>query len=77
VRSVPESLHVRPNRSRGSSPLPPNALLSRTLSFLSRIRSGVDVDTLVTLGLFSGIGLLASLVLLLLDHQLNGQLPSL
>jgi hypothetical protein len=74
---VPESLHVQPNRSRSSSPLPSIALLSRALNFLSRIRSGVDVDTLVTLGLFSGIGLLASLVLLLLDHQLNGQLPSL
>lgn len=38
---------------------------------------GADVDLLVTLGIFSGVGLLASLILLILDHQLNGQLPTL
>ena len=36
-----------------------------------------DIDLLVTLAIFSGVGLLASLVLLILDHQLNGQLPNL
>jgi len=36
-----------------------------------------DVDLVVTLAIFSGVGLLASLILLLLDHQLNGQLPNL
>jgi hypothetical protein len=36
-----------------------------------------DIDLLVTLMIFSGVGLVASLVLLILDHQLNGQLPNL
>ena len=36
-----------------------------------------DIDLLVTLMIFSGVGLVASLVLLILDHQLNGQLPTL
>ena len=35
-----------------------------------------DLGILITLMVFSGVGLLASLALLILDHQLNGQLPS-
>ena len=49
------------------------AALSR---FCPRI-AHADIDLLVTLAIFSGVGLLASLVLLILDHQLNGQLPNL
>jgi hypothetical protein len=49
----------------------------RARNALLPARSRLDVDTLITLGLFSGVGLLASLLLLLLDYQLNGQLPSL
>jgi hypothetical protein len=36
-----------------------------------------EIDLLVTLAIFSGVGLLSSLLLLLLDHQLNGQLTTL
>ena len=39
--------------------------------------AGAEIDLLVTLAIFSGVGLLSSLLLLILDHQLNGQLPTL
>ena len=53
---------------------------ARTMAALSRFSprlARADVDLLVTLAIFAGVGLLASLLLLILDHQLNGQLPSL
>ncbi len=60
---------------------PPRQLLSkRAFAALSRFYPRIgdaDIDLLVTLMVFSGVGLVASLVLLILDHQLNGQLPSL
>jgi hypothetical protein len=49
------------------------AALSRFYPRLAR----ADIDLLVTLMIFSGVGLVASLVLLILDHQLNSQLPNL
>jgi len=49
------------------------AALSRCSPHLAR----ADIDLLVTLAIFSGVGLVASLLLLILDHQLNGQLPNL
>jgi hypothetical protein len=49
------------------------AALSRCNPRLAR----AEVDLLVTLAIFSGVGLLSSLVLLILDRQLNGQLPTL
>ena len=49
------------------------AAASRLIPHMAR----ADVDLVVTLAIFSGVGLLASLILLLLDHQLNGQLPNL
>jgi hypothetical protein len=36
-----------------------------------------EIDLLVTLAIFSGVGLLSSLLLLILDHQFNGQLTTL
>jgi hypothetical protein len=51
----------------------PFAALSRFCPRIAR----ADIDLLVTLMIFSGVGLVASLVLLILDHQLNGQLPNL
>lgn len=47
--------------------------LSRSAPRLAR----VNVDLLVTLAIFSGVGVLASLLLLILDHQFNGRLPNL
>ncbi len=52
----------------------------RAIAAVSRVCpriAGTDIDLLVTLMIFSGVGLVASLVLLILDHQLNGQLPNL
>ncbi len=64
-----------------SATRPPRPLRSeRAIAVLSRFypqMARADIDLLVTLMIFSGIGLLASLVLLILDHQLNGQLPNL
>lgn len=74
---MPEPLHFEPVRPRSLRPPPRVALLLRARNALLPARSRLDVDTLITLGLFSGVGLLASLLLLLLDYQLNGQLPSL
>jgi hypothetical protein len=52
----------------------------RAIAALSRFYPPIaraDIDLLVTLAIFSGVGLVASLLLLILDHQLNGQLPNL
>jgi hypothetical protein len=52
---------------------------ARAIAALSRFYprlAHADIDLLVTLMIFSGVGLVASLVLLILDHQLNGQLPN-
>ena len=52
----------------------------RAIAALSRFYPSIahtDIDLIVTLAIFSGVGTLASLVLLILDHQLNGQLPNL
>ena len=52
----------------------------RALAALSRLHPHLargEVDLLVTLAIFSGVGLLSSLLLLILDHQLNGQLTTL
>ena len=52
----------------------------RALAALSRfypLIAHAEIDLLITLMIFSGVGLVASLVLLILDHQLNGQLPNL
>jgi hypothetical protein len=49
------------------------AVVSRVYPRLAR----VEIDLLVTLGIFSGVGLLSSLLLLIHDRQLNGQLPTL
>jgi hypothetical protein len=51
--------------------------LAAALSRFSPRLACADLDLLVTLAIFSGVGLLASLLLLILDHQLNGQLPNL
>jgi hypothetical protein len=51
---------------------------ARMMAALSRFSPRLaHADLLVTLAIFSGVGLLASLLLLILDHQLNGQLPNL
>ena len=52
----------------------------RAIAALSKVTARMartNVDLVVTLAIFSGVGLVASLILLLLDHQLNGQLPTL
>ena len=51
--------------------------ITTTLSRFSPRLARANVDLLVTLAIFAGVGLLASLLLLILDHQLNGQLPNL
>jgi hypothetical protein len=56
---------------------PWSARMMAALSRFSPRLAHADVDLLVTLAIFSGVGLLASLLLLILDHQLNGQLPNL
>jgi hypothetical protein len=58
----------------------PRLWFERAIAAVSRLYpqlARADVDLLVTLGIFSGVGLLSSLLLLILDHQLNGQLPTL
>lgn len=55
----------------------PSGRIMTTLSRFSPRLARADVDLLVTLAIFAGVGLLASLLLLILDHQLNGQLPNL
>ena len=63
-----------------SATQPPQPLWSeRAIAALSRYYprlARADIDLLVTLMIFSGVGIVASLVLLILDHQLNGQLPN-
>lgn len=58
----------------------PQPWSERALAAVSRLHprlARAEVDLLVTLALFSGVGLLSSLLLLILDHQLNGQSPTL
>ncbi len=70
-----------PNRLPISAAQQPQRLWSdRAIAALSRFYPRIahaDIDLLVTLAIFSGVGLVASLLLLILDHQLNGQLPNL
>ena len=58
----------------------PHLWSERAVAALSRCNprlARAEIDLLVTLGIFSGVGVLSSLLLLILDHQLNGQLPTL
>jgi hypothetical protein len=72
-----DAVHLR---SPVSAAQPPQRWSERAFAAVSRFYPRIaqaDIDLLVTLMVFSGVGLLASLVLLILDHQLNGQLPNL
>lgn len=70
------------SRSAHVRPLPYMRRATRSLRKLRRLWrialpriAPADRDVLITLALFSGVGLLASLVLLLLNYQI-GQLPN-
>ncbi len=64
------------SETQRTQPLWPERAWAMLCRFYPRI-SRADIDLLVTLMIFSGVGLVASLALLILDHQLNGQLPNL
>jgi hypothetical protein len=58
----------------------PRLWSERAVAAVSRFHprlARAEVDLLVTLAIFSGVGLLSSLLLLILDHQFNGQLTTL
>jgi hypothetical protein len=71
---------THPQLPASTTQLPRQPWSERALAGVSRFYPRIthaDIDLLVTLMIFSGVGLVASLVLLILDHQLNGRLPNL